>query len=198
MAYSVVAIANLALMRVGVLQRIDSLDEAGATATAVNAVYDHCVAATLSDFPWPFAATSAALGLVETDPNTDWTYSYAVPSDCLNVRRVVSAAGRADANRIPFVVGYGTAGRLLFTDEPQAVLEYTINLTEPSQFDASFVDALAWRIAAEISFPLSVSDSIRSRALNEYAVAGAKAMAVALNATQPDSAPEASYITARE
>lgn len=198
MAYSGVQIANLALSRVGVGQAIDSLTEQSTSAIACNAAYAHCVEATLHDFPWPFATVFATLGLVSANPNTDWLYSYQVPSDCLVLRRIVSTAGRLDSIRAPFAIAYSASGRVVFTDTKNAVAEYTLRITDPSLFDATFVDALAWRLAAEIAFPLSVSDSIRQRCLTQHVAAMSAARASALNEVQPDTPPESSYITARD
>lgn len=201
MALSVVEICNLALARIGSGTVIESLaDDDSQEAIACNAVYVAMRDAVLRDFPWPMANTIADLGLIETDPNDEWGYSYQYPSDCIRALRIVGA-GRSpeESTRIAYDLGASDTGRLIYTDEADAQLQYTKRITDPNHFDASFASVLAWRIAEEIGAPLAKSASLVERAGNKYKEELATARATAVNETVADEPfPDASWIQARE
>ena len=126
MATTVVSICNLSLARVGHDRAIQALapDENSKAANLCAMFYEPMRDKVLRDFAWPFANKYAALSLVAEEPNTDWLYAYRWPSDCIRALRIVNAAGK-----------------LIYTDEPDAVLLHTARYTDPTWFDADFVSA---------------------------------------------------------
>jgi hypothetical protein len=82
--------------------------------------------------------------------NGDWRYGYRWPSDCVFARRLVDAAvGRAfSPTPIEFRVGRDENGLLLYTNQPDAVLEYTMLDCTDLWSDDLFLDAFTWRLAA--------------------------------------------------
>lgn len=155
----------------------------------------------LRSLPWPWATAYAALGLVagttSTAANNDWQYSYRYPPDCLQARRLTVLGNRTTATRIPFAIGRDSTARLIFTDEPDAELEYTIAITAATEFDPIFASMLAWRIAATIApaqsrTQLKAADAMRMF-LGEWQVAAS----VALNERQADPPREADWIQDR-
>ncbi len=194
---SEVEIGNLALGYVGVAHEISSLDEDSTEAEQVKRFY-----ATTRDeilrgpFVWPFARRYVALALVAEDPNDDWAYAYRYPTDCVRALRLVDGH-RIQTTRIPWEVASDDTGRLIYTDQADAVLRYVKRIEDPEQFDASFVEALAWRLASKLAIPLSRSAKERDYAFQRYRIELATAQANAANEGETDDDPEPESIRAR-
>lgn len=122
----------------------------------------------LRDCPWPWARKYAALVLMQSAPNSDWAYSYRYPADCLFVRRIVTAAGRGEADPPEFAIGSDDSGQIVYTNETAAVAEYTRKVTDPDQFDAHFISLMAWRIGATLAPGLSKIDKMADVAMERY------------------------------
>ncbi len=193
---SEVEIGNLALGYVGVAHEISSLDEDSTEAEQVKRFYATTRDQVLRDFPWPFARRYVALALVAEDPNDDWAYSYRYPTDCVRALRLVDGH-RIQTTRIPWEVASDDAGRLILTDQAEAVLRYIKRIEDPEQFDASFVEALAWRLGSKLAIPLSRSAKERDYALERYRLEISVAQANAANEGETDDDPEPESIRAR-
>jgi hypothetical protein len=148
MSASKVEIANLALLRIG-QRSIQSLDEQSNEASFARKLYDRTRRTVLRTHPWRFALKLQTLALETTTP-PGYAYSYALPSDCLYAVEIVAASS-----------GYTTPakfelnGKSIWTDEPEAQLRYIRDVTDPNEFDDLFVDAFAYRLAAELAQPVA-------------------------------------------
>ena len=199
MATSEEQICNLALGHVGHTQFIDDLDfEQTAEVAVCSTYYEQARDFVLEAFPWPEATKYETLGLVEEDPNDDWDYSYRYPSDCLFVRRIVSSLGKSDPNPPPFITASDDTGRLIYTDQEAAVIEYTKTLTNVAQFRPTLVMAISWYLAALICPGLARDKKQADRAMQMYALTISQAQARALNEQQQTPEPESEFIRARE
>src|ERR1051325_9173215 len=92
-------IVNLALLRIGVSQRVSDVDTEQTTeALSAKLIFDDERDFVLRDFSWPFArkyATPVLIdGTVDAPANGDWIFAYTYPNDCLFVRRVMNCQGR--------------------------------------------------------------------------------------------------------
>jgi hypothetical protein len=196
-------ITNVALMRIGVSQSVANVDtEQSREALSAKLIFDDEVDFVLRDFPWPWATAYAELGLVSgttsAPTNADWLYAYRYPADCLFARRmVVASVGRVNTNPPPFKLGRDTQGRLIYTNEADAVLEYTARVTDPAEFDALFRSMLSWRLAAALAPSLSRIKDMAESALKMYEIEKSKAVARALNEGQQSVAQDAEWISAR-
>lgn len=193
---SEVEIYNMALGYVGVAREIDAPDEGSTESDQCQRYYAQTRDATLRDFPWPFANKVIALGLVEENPNDDWAYAYRYPTDCLRALRLVTGS-RVDTAPPPFELGHDDAGKLIFTDQAEAVLKYTRRIEDPELFDPAFVEAFAWRLGSKVAIPLSRSEKERDYAFKRYQFELNVARAHAANEGQVDPAPEAESIRER-
>lgn len=74
------------------------------------------------------------------------------------------------AMRVQYEVGADTngTGKLIYTDQPQAWLKYVSRVTDVNMFDAIFMEALAWRLAAAINMALTGNADLGTFALNMY------------------------------
>lgn len=195
-------IVNLALQRIGCSQFVANADSEDSTeARAARLAFDDERDYALRSFPWPFATAYATLGLVagssSSRVNYDWTFAYRHPPDCLEARRIVTPNGRKETVPPAFRIGRDSQGRLIYTDQEQAQLEYTIRIADAVEFDALFVSALAWRLAHVLAPALSRIEGKTEDALKMFLFDLSRAEAGAMNEGQSDEPPEAEWIRAR-
>ena len=68
------------------------------------------------------------------DPPTDWTYRYQYPSDCVKARFIENPLGRTK-DPVPFDVEQSTDGTMsIVTNQNEACLIYTKDVTSPSLY----------------------------------------------------------------
>lgn len=162
-----IEICNIALGRIGV-ENISRLDEESEAARTCRQYYDFARQNLLRQFPWTFAVRKVQLALLTTTPE-DYKYAYRYPAECLAVRTMYHS-GCCD--RIPklnmYKIGSDEEGRVIYTNIEKAVMEYTADIEDASLFDAQFIDALAWKLAAEIAFKLTGRMDIAQNAQQAY------------------------------
>jgi hypothetical protein len=207
--YSSVALANLALRRVGSKRTISALTDDSQEAQVCNDLYAHSRDTVLDTCPWPFAMRYADLVLVEESPSTDWAYSYRYPTECLKIRRILSSLNAHPVRwnndwrtwtinpQIPFEIGSDTQGILIYTNQQDAQVQYTCRFTDASFFTPLFADCVAWRLAADIAMPLSISDGIRQTCETFYNYALSEAVSAARNEEQLDTQQDSEFTRSR-
>lgn len=180
----------MALSRIGQSQIIQSMTEKSEAARKCNLFFEQCRDAVLSDFPWPFATKFQALADIGSPP-TNWSYRYRYPQDCLMARRIVVPGIRNPAEKleIPYQIAYAEDGRVILTDQPEAELEYTVQVTDTGFFDPIFVSALAYKVATEIAMPLANKPDIAQSMANAYLAELSRAEARAFNEGMDDQDP---------
>lgn len=198
---SEIAICNMALSHLGVAKEIANLEtENSQEAAACRRFFAQARDNTLRDYPWPFATKIEALALVEEEPNDEWGYSYRVPSDFVRLRRILSGE-RNDTRqtRVSYRIVRDTAGLLIYTDQENAEIEYTIRETDPTRYPSDFVMALSLRLAAYIAPRLTGGDPFklgeRALQLHEYEIR--KAQSSATIEEQADDNPDSEFIRER-
>lgn len=189
----------MALGHIGIARSIaNRTSERSEEAIQCNRFYEQARDEVLTAFPWPFATKYTELGLVEEDPNNDWAYAYRYPSDCMYARRLVTVAGRRDGNPPPFRIGQDSQGKLIYTDEADAVLEYTVSVTDEGRFDALFVKALSFLLGHYIAMPLSRVSGERERCYQYFQESVSQSKATSLNEGQQNEPLESEFVRARE
>jgi hypothetical protein len=142
-----------------------------------------------------------AAALIEEDPNSEWSYSYRYPSDCLKIRRILSGIRNDTAqSRVPYKIARDDSGQLFFADLEDLEIEYTMRVEDVQQFPPDFVMALSFRLAGYVAPRVTGGDPFKmgERAVRFYDYEISKAEAAAINEEQPDQPVESSFITARE
>ena len=197
------AVVNIALSRIGVSKQIANVDtEQSLPAQTARTIIDEDILYVLRDFPWPWATSYKSLALVagtsSVNAVSDWRYAYRYPSDCLFARRIVMpGVGRSDPNPAPFRIGRDASGRLIYTDQEDAELEYTYNVSDISEFDSLATSQLAWKLAAGMGPSLSRIKGIVELCMQGYEIDKTKAQSRALNESQQEVQIEAEGIRAR-
>lgn len=169
---SIVDICNMALGHIGARQQINSIAPPDGSVEAAYCArfYPPARVEALESFNWAFAKRRAALAS-PANVSDKWLYAYSLPSDCVKARRVLQlnySTGTIfqDADTDPIWATYeqrfderGSAdfeieGQVLFTNEPDAVLLYTVDVTDPTKFTPRFVSALSMYLAAYLCGPI--------------------------------------------
>ena len=202
MSLSEAGLCNLALVRIGQRQLIDSLEEASVEAQTCKAVYASARDAVLGEFWWPFATKRATLALITDGERDGWEYAYSLPADCIADGARYLWSGLRDPpaeSRIPFTTESNDAGDglILLTDEEDAILVYTYAVTLPGLFPPLFVQALAWKVASELALGLPIKPQVGLAMDQKYRAALATAMTASARARQLDAPDDAESIRAR-
>lgn len=196
-----VSIANIALSHLAVSSEIADFDADPTTAgQTLRRLWDLTRDEVLRDFPWPFATASDALALVETDPNTEWGYSYRQPAGVITFRRILSGV-RNDTrqSRVPFRIFSDDAGNLIYTDAANAVGEWTKRVTNTELWPPDFAMAFSFLLANRIG-PRVAGDRVKAIADAEahYYRTIPKAKVNAANEEEFDEEPESEFQRARD
>lgn len=199
---STTEIANMAISHLGVGTRILNLEtEKSAEAAACRTFFDMARDKCLRDFHWPFATRIEALGLIEELPNNEWGYSYAYPSDCLMFRKIQSGL-RNDSRqtRVSYREAQKADQKVIFTDMPNAIGEWTIRYEDTANWPADFILAFSYLLAHFVAPRLTGGDPFKlgEAALAKYSLEIGNAKANSSNEDQPDEEVESEFIRARE
>lgn len=163
-------IVNNALRRIGYKFRVNNIYDGTTASKLVLDIYAQTRDSSLREFPWTFAEKIIAASLSGTAPNI-WAYSYAYPNDCLVIRGVYGPAYLSDRND-PLPVNYtsgqdASLGRVIWTNMASATLVYTMRVTDMSQWDALFVEAVCGAIGRRLSGALADKELLKMAAEDE-------------------------------
>lgn len=194
-------ICNMAISHLGIGKEIANVDtEQSEEASACRRFYESAKKATLADHTWAFASKEAVLGLITASPTDEWDFSYRYPVDCVDMRRIKSGL-RTDTSksRVPYKILKDDSGLVIYTDQEDAEVEYTVNIEDPEFFSAEFSLALSFSLAGYIAPRLTGGDpfKMKEEMLGQYALELGRAKKKAMNEETPDQKPESEFITTR-
>ncbi len=117
-------------------------------------------------------------------PYPGFLYEYAYPSDCLDVRNIQPYPGpmpdldpvpqlwRVDNDLLPNIVmgvATGPPAKVIYCNTTSAIITYRARVTNPSQYDTGFVEALVAKLAEQFSVAfgenINVEQSARAKAM---------------------------------
>jgi len=155
MALSETKICNLALAKVG-SKRINDID----TDTTPEAIwcrtfYEQTRDALLRSNSWSFAKARATLSEDASAPDFEYDNQFDLPADFM---RLVSLYNTWSTFKIE--------GEKLLTDDSSAEIVYVKKVTDPTKFDALFVEALVLQLAIKLSMAIS-QDKVLSKELKD-------------------------------
>jgi hypothetical protein len=200
MASSDVAIANLALTKIGDA-RITSLSENTKPAREVNAVYEMLRDKLQRRYVWRFCVTRTTLAAAVDTPAFGYDYQFPLPSDCMRVLQVglyFPGVSLADYIGGP-AADYSIEGRnVLSNDDGPLYLRYLARVTDPTQFDATFDDAFAALIAMNVAGALGQVSATKMQ-LIDAAYKDALREAITANAIEnpPEQLADDTWLLAR-
>lgn len=165
MGYSKVELANQALDHIG-KDNIATLTSNVAQARKVNAAFERTIHSVLARSHWTFARKIAALANVTNDWAERWEYKYDLPNDCINPVRLIPTVDLQRREPIPFQ----RLGQSLYTNQPDAKLQYVFETDDTMAMPQQFLDACAFLLARNIAMPLTRKRSVYEdmNAMYEY------------------------------
>jgi len=153
-----VQICNLALAKIGQTP-ILALSQNAPRAEKCNAVYSLLRDAELSEHNWKFAVAYSELTVVDEDQDSEYTYSFQLPSDYLKEVKI-------DSNSLD----YRIVGDKLYTDADEISIEYIRQVADSGEFSAPFVDLLAARIAKELAWGITNNRTLSIDLAEDYVI----------------------------
>lgn len=166
-------IINLALANLS-RDPVQNLDGPNPDAFLIKVHWETALTSILREHPWGFAMRRKPLAALCESP-VGFAYAYVYPEDCVQARRVLPVASESSwrgRSTHVFEVGRSVDGRhkAILTDLPGAALEYTSGLIPCEEFESQFINALAWRLAAELSLTMHSDPQAHQMAISMYAV----------------------------
>jgi hypothetical protein len=152
-----VSICNSALAKLGA-DRITSLEQDTRNARICRERFPFLRNEVLRAHVWGFAKKRVSLAASSDTPDFGWDYAYLLPSDCLRVIR-------EDYIDVDFDI----EGRYILTDNSTFDLIYIFEETNSGNFDYMFAEALATRLAADISYVITQSNTMMTTMMQAYA-----------------------------
>ena len=192
---SVVQICNRALQKLGA-SAISALDEGSKNARECSTAYESLRDAELRAHPWGFAIKRVQLPASSTAPVFGRTNMFTLPSDYL---RLLAPYPELNLNDLDWQIESDNEGdpAIVTNDAAPLNVRYIGRITDPTVFDALFIEALAARIAMELCETITQSNSKKQAAYQDYTRAimeARKTNAIERPAQQP---PEDEWVTVR-
>lgn len=194
MAASNVAIANLALQKLGA-SRIESLTEDHPNARSMNAVFELVRDAELRRYTWNFAKRRASLAADASDTAWGNWNRYSLPNDFLCLIRD-DESGYAPDWRIESGAE-GEGAFIVTADAAPLDFPYIARITDPNQLDPLFIDAFACKLALQTCQEITQSVTKKADVKDEYDTAIAEARRVNAIEKPAQEFPEDEWLTAR-
>ena len=146
-----VELSNMALSHLGSDAVVVSLSPPDGSVEAGHCARFYPIArkVLLTTFEWSFATKRATLAEVDNDSHV-WLFAYALPADCLKPWAILKAGATRESDS----ANYAIEDNVLYTNEENAVLRYTRDITDTTRFTAQFDSALSWVLASYLAGPL--------------------------------------------
>lgn len=191
-------VANLALTMMG-SDRINALSDANEKARLINGVFATLRDAELRKHTWSFSVKRTSLAALSSTPTYGYAREFQLPTDCL---RLLSVGGASSVSMTDYRAGeeppYAIEGQVLRTDLTAPLyIRYVRRVTDAGEFDASFVVALAGRIALACCEKLTQSSTKKADIRAEYRAALLDAMKANAIERPPRAVDDATWIMAR-
>lgn len=204
MAESELSIINSALIHIGE-NTIASIDQDTKSAKTAKLKWPLVRDALLRQFPWNCARARQTLIQDTESPAFGYAHQYSLPSQpyCLRPLAIQFDDGDFFPLTEPRFGGaidpdykFTIEGRKLLTDAETVNLMYTARLTDPTVYDSLLVEALALKLAAEMAYTITGSNSLSAELLGRLKDTLKSAKSICATETVPDL-PVATFLSAR-
>jgi hypothetical protein len=222
-----VTIWNLALAHVGEGTTVSDPDEQTTVARVCRRAWEQARDSVLAEHPWHFARRLVTLVAHDEPPdpwsfgyilppdvitilslNPTWVDAWATGgatywwTDASGAIYSGSPAATALLSSVRWQLGgatdeEGLETQLVLSETSLSSMTYTRRVENPQLYPPLFVDAVSWRLAWEISIPLSRSDTLRTLAYSAFQAALAKAAAMDARQRRDGPMPDAEAVLER-
>lgn len=166
---SVVDLCNRALDLLGAAN-ITSLTENSKEARLCNGNFDDVRDAVLRSHPWNIAITRKALPSDSDTPAFGFSFQFSLPTDpfCLRVLSFWNSNVNNEVAAYDSNVMFKIEGRKILSNEDTCNIIYIGRITDTEQYDSLLNKAISARLAAEIAYNITGSNSVASNMLTIY------------------------------
>jgi hypothetical protein len=169
---STVDIANYALNIIGATN-ISAFDENSKVGRLINQRYESVRDSVFRAHPWNCLIRRVELAQDVDVPTFGYTFQYTLPSDpyCLRVLEFSNGSLHYPYDNMQNRRGgpaFVIEGRKLLTDEGTAKIKYIARVTDPNQYDVLLTDCIAAKLAAEIAYAVTGSNTVVELAATLY------------------------------
>ena len=147
---SVVDICNSALNLLGA-STISALTDDSKNARLCNQRYEPVRNRVFRAHAWNCLHKRVQLAQNSTAPVVEYSYAYALPSDCLRVLKIHT--GSTDS--IKSEVDYKLEGRNIVTNEGTVYLIYIALITDPNEYDTYLQESISHQLAADLAYAIT-------------------------------------------
>ena len=147
---SAVDIANSALNLLGA-STISAFTDDSKNARLINQRYENVRNRVFRSHAWNCLHKRVQLAQNSTAPVIEYTYAYALPSNCLRVLKVHN--GTTDS--IQSAIDYKLEGRNIVTDEGTVYLIYVALDTDPNNYDSYLQESISHQLAADLCYAIT-------------------------------------------
>ena len=147
---SVVDICNSALNLLGA-STISALTDDSKNARLCNQRYEPIRNRVFRSHAWNCLHKRVQLAQNSTAPVVEYSYAYALPSDCLRILKVHN--GTTDS--IASSIDYKLEGRNIVTDEGTIYAIYIALITDPNEYDVYLQESISHQLAADIAYAVT-------------------------------------------
>jgi hypothetical protein len=160
MATSKTSIANKALGHLGQDPIIDLDTDVSVRGDAIREVYEETIDEVLRDFDWKFAIFRKDLNADSSYTAADYSYRYILPTNpaLLKFLNIVDAPREK----------YALEGGYLYSNLSTVRLRYVGRVTDPTKFDATFVETLALKLAGVRGYKITGNQGLADNYLAKY------------------------------
>lgn len=161
---SAVDISNAALNTLGA-SNITSLTEDSKAGRLINQRYSDVRDAVFRSHNWNSLIRRASLARNTVAPAFGYLHQYPLPTDCLRVLEFSNGTLTYPKDNMTDNSGgpvYVIEGRELLTDETTVFIKYISRVEDPNEYDTLLVDTIAARLAMEICYAITGSNSMIS------------------------------------
>ena len=167
-------ICNMALSFIGNSNPVSSFADNTTESRLCSRYYDIARKTILSEFPWSFAKRSSVSLVADTTATHPvYAYIYDYPADALRILRIGNGSEQtgklSEYEVVSSLVDDGSKQQILCNIEG-ARADYIADVEDAALFSAWFIEALAWKIAANVAVGLSGDPKIAQYAEQRYAV----------------------------
>jgi hypothetical protein len=147
---SVVDICNSALNLLGA-STISALTDDSKNARLCNQRYEPVRNRVFRSHAWNCLHKRVQLAQNSTAPVVEYSYAYALPSDCLRVLKVHN--GSTDS--IKSDIDYKLEGRNIVTNEGTVYIIYIAIDTDPNNYDTYLQESISHQLAADLAYAVT-------------------------------------------
>ena len=147
---SEVDIANSALNLLGA-STISAFTDDSKNARLVNQRYENVRNRVFRSHAWNCLHKRVQLAQNSTAPVIEYSFAYALPSDCLRVLKVHNGV----TDSIQSAIDYKLEGRNIVTDEGTVYLIYVALDTDPNNYDSYLQESISHQLAADLCYAIT-------------------------------------------